>query len=119
MPLLEQRYRLAYAEQPAQGARLVPERLMYGTDWNLVMTAGDIGSYMESFVTVIDSLPSAGSVVDGHSVRDRFFGWNAAEYLGLKKGQPARNRLEAFYKKNEIDVAKSPPGWMPKVDQSS
>jgi hypothetical protein len=113
MAQLEERYKLAYA-----GGGPLPERLMYGTDWNLLMTTGDIDPYMASFVTIIDSLPGAATILDGHTVRDRFFGWNAAEYLGLKQGQPARMRIEAFYKANGIDVLKSPPPWMLKVDKA-
>jgi predicted TIM-barrel fold metal-dependent hydrolase len=114
--MLEERYVSAYADQSTPGNRLLAERLMYGTDWNLLMTNGDIDSYLRSFVELFEGLPNSSATIAGHSIKDRFFGWNAVDFLGLKKGQPTRSRLEVFYEKNDVDYKTTPPVWMVKVD---
>jgi hypothetical protein len=50
-----------------------------------------------------------------HSISTRFFGKNAADWLGLASGQATRMRLEAFYKAKGIDITKNPPTWLAKV----
>ena len=47
------------------------------------------------------------------TIADSFFGGNAVEFLGLRRGERARQRLEAFYARNHVAT----PDWMRKVDR--
>jgi predicted TIM-barrel fold metal-dependent hydrolase len=116
---LEQRYDNAYGDSSTAGNRLLPARMMYGTDWNLVMTGGDLKEYMQGFIELASGLPSGSADLKNHSAADRFLGWNAVEYLGLQKTDKTRQRLEAFYQKNGLDYRNNPPVWMSKVDNAS
>jgi predicted TIM-barrel fold metal-dependent hydrolase len=115
-PSLLSRYVSAYSNQTSPGNKILASRLMYGTDWNLLMTVGKIDSYFKQFLDIFTTLDSSGQSVNGHSVMERFFGWNAVDYIGLRRGQPARQRLEEFYRRHDIDLNRDPPGWMRKVD---
>lgn len=46
------------------------------------------------------------------SLSRKFFGLNAASYLGLRKGERNRTRVDAFYPKHGV----STPDWMRKLD---
>jgi hypothetical protein len=46
------------------------------------------------------------------NLRARFFGQNAASFLGLERGQANRSRLEKFYDAKDMPQ----PVWMSKVD---
>jgi hypothetical protein len=50
---------------------------------------------------------------DFSKLTDAFFGWNAVEWLGLRKGHQTRKRLEDFYSRHGFAV--SP--WSQKVDR--
>lgn len=43
----------------------------------------------------------------------RFFGGNAVNWLGLRKGEPTRVRLDAFYRRHGVPDS----DWMTKVDK--
>ena len=107
---VEERFALGMA-QP-----LFASRMMYGTDWNLLQVTGDIHDYQRRFQALAEGLSNANQVVDGHLVKDRLLGWNAVDYLGLRKGDSARSRLEAFYAANGLNIATQKPEWMRKVD---
>lgn len=115
--LLAKRYQTAYGDGSTPQAQLFAQRLMYGTDWNLVMVSGDIGDYEKNFVALFEGLQNGNQLIDGHKVKDRFFGWNAVEFLGLKSGDRTRQRLEDFYTRNGLDFKQNPPLWMAKVDK--
>lgn len=90
------------------------DRLMFGTDWTMTSILGDkVNAYLADFEQVLSDLegPSFGA---GDS--NRFFGQNAAEFLGLAADEKNRNRLMRFY-------AGSPsigtPSWVNKVDKLS
>lgn len=88
--------------------RLAPlrERLMYGTDWEMVTIEGKATTdYLSRFQAVFDRLDPKGML------GDRFFGINAANHLGLRRGQATRARLDAFHRNSPM-----PPAWMAKVD---
>jgi predicted TIM-barrel fold metal-dependent hydrolase len=114
--LTQERYAAAYNVNP-----LLATRMLYGTDWNLLLHIGNVQDYQKRFQALADGLPNADSVVGGHTVRERFLGWNAVDYLGLRMGEPNRIRLEAFYKANGLDTSNptNKPEWMTKVDKVS
>jgi predicted TIM-barrel fold metal-dependent hydrolase len=97
------------------GNELLPSRLMFGTDWDLLMALGDVKEYLEEFVDLFVKLDLP-NLDDGRTQSEHFFGWNAVDYLGLGIGQPARTRLEKFYGDNNIDIKTNPPVWMAKID---
>ena len=95
--------------------RLLPERLMYGSDWEMLATQVDADRYLDRFISVLgqidDALPEAR--VRGLPPSGAFFGWNAVSYLGLAAGMRTRARLERFYQKHRVPA----PDWMIKVDR--
>jgi len=98
-----------------QAAPVLPSRLMYGTDWNLLINVGKIKPYLSNFISILNQVDTA----TGSHVSERFFGYNAAEWIGLKQGMPARKRLTDFYKNhknNNFDPDRTPPDWMQKLD---
>lgn len=94
----------------------VMSKLMYGTDWKMLLMEVDSAGYMASMLNVLDQadeqLLEAGFDSD---LKNAVMGNNAADFLGLRRGKPARNRLEEFYSKHQIED----PPWMKKVDEQS
>ena len=94
---------------------LLLERLMYGSDWEMLTTQVDADRYFDRFGSVLrqidDALPAARP--QGLRPSEAFFGWNAVSYLGLSTGAKTRGRLEAFYRKHRVPT----PDWMVKVDR--
>ncbi|HLG46235.1 MAG TPA: amidohydrolase family protein [Reyranella sp.] len=80
-------------------------RLMYGTDWEMVIVEGGTTDYLADFEQVIADLDPSGHLAN------RFFGVNAASYLGLAPGGGARMRLERFYAQRG-----TLPSWMSKAN---
>lgn len=94
--------------------RLLTERLMYGTDWTMILPQKNVDNYLAEFIEVIDKVQGAtpGAPATGSaSLANAFFGGNAAQFLGLGKGAKARQRLQNFYDRRKI----SEPDWMRKV----
>ena len=90
---------------------LLGERLMYGTDWEMVVIEGSLTTgYLDDFMAVFDQLAADSSLNPRGDLVNRFFGRNAVEYLGLRKGNATRQRLDAFHR------GRPQPGWMAKVD---
>src|SRR5262249_34104096 len=80
-----------YKETSGKGDAALAQRLMYGTDWEMVVREGPPSEqYLRKFEDIFDSLSPDGKL------SDRFFGMNAAEYLGLHVGQPNRRRLDRY-----------------------
>ena len=92
------------------------QRLMYGTDWEMILTTGKSKKYLANFIQTFAELEKRLSVPPAAwaGLSDEFFGKNAASFLGLRKMEPNRIRLEAFYKSRNIPA----PDWMIKVDAS-
>lgn len=86
------------------------QRVMYGSDWKMLTVEENADRYLRSFATVIDRLEDR--LGNKTNLRARFFGQNAAVYLGLQRGQRNRDRLDEFYARNRV----APPVWMKKVD---
>jgi Predicted metal-dependent hydrolase of the TIM-barrel fold len=85
------------------------ERLMYGTDWHLLMLEHKAAAYATTVAAYVDrnfSDPAA------TRLRHSLFYGTAVEFYGLRKGQQTRKRLDAFYAKH--GVAK--PAWAAAVD---
>ena len=93
--------------------RTLRERLMYGTDWTMILPQKHVERYLSDFIQIINKVENdQPGTVRGTSLANAFFGSNAAEYLGLKSGSANRKRLEAFYLVNKVAT----PDWMRKVD---
>jgi predicted TIM-barrel fold metal-dependent hydrolase len=89
------------------------ERLMYGSDWTMILPQVHVERYLSDFIDVMRRIQPAPqwSPARGTSLADAFFGQNAADYLGLRRGQPNRRRLESFYAANDVPE----PDWMRKL----
>jgi predicted TIM-barrel fold metal-dependent hydrolase len=90
-------------ETDGKGNASLANRFMYGTDWEMTITQGHIETYLANFEGVFES----------KQVARKFFGENAADFAGLRKGQPTRLRLQKFYDRHKIPA----PDWMRKIDQ--
>lgn len=95
---------------------LMGERLMYGSDWSMILTQKNVDQYLAGFIRVIDAVSQQAPQLKprGTSLANAFFGVNAAEFLGLRKGRGNRRRLESFYTRHGVAT----PDWMEKVDRS-
>lgn len=93
--------------------RIMLERLMYGSDWSMILTEKNVSSYLADFIKVIRMIEAGEPGIGARrtSLSNAFFGYNAVEYLGLRKGRGNRGRLEKFYEKNKVPD----PDWMKKV----
>jgi hypothetical protein len=95
-----------------KGDAALAQRLMYGTDWEMIMLVGRISDqYLKRFETVFDALNQDSSLGADGKLSDRFFGINAAIFLGLGIGQMNRLRLDRYY------AIGPKPAWMSKVDK--
>jgi predicted TIM-barrel fold metal-dependent hydrolase len=94
--------------------RIMLERLMYGTDWTMILPQKNVERYLSDFVDVMRRIVQAEPDIGarGTTLPDAFFGRNAVEFLGLRAGQKNRVRLERFYSLNNVPT----PDWMTKVD---
>lgn len=89
------------------------ERLMYGSDWSMILTQKNVKHYLANFIELMARVEEAapGKVVRQTTLSDAFFGRNAAEFLGLRQNRGNRKRLERFYAANAV----AQPDWMTKV----
>jgi predicted TIM-barrel fold metal-dependent hydrolase len=83
------------------GTNAVSKKLLYGSDWYMLSDVHNWSEYLHNFMSVIDD-----------SYRTRFFGLNAVDFLGLKKFDQTRNRIDAFLEKNRVPT----PKWAELVD---
>jgi predicted TIM-barrel fold metal-dependent hydrolase len=97
----------------AKDQAALAQRLMYGTDWEMIIIEGTgTASYLKEFEKVFDGLDADASLGAKGRLSDRFFGQNAANFLGLHLGSATRGRIEAFYMQTGVAAAE----WMAKVD---
>lgn len=110
---LERTLRDLFRQTSHKGPAALAQRLLYGTDWEmtLISEAGD-REYLEEFHRILSLFDQDGTLGSAGRLSDRFFGENAADFMGLRGGRPARERLDAFYRQE--GVAK--PMWAHKVD---
>jgi hypothetical protein len=100
-----------YRDTKSKGDAALAQRLMYGTDWEMIVREGrSSGDYLARFETMFSELDSYDLGAKGH-LSDRFFGANAAMFLGLGPNEPNRIRLDRFY------GLSAKPAWMSKVDR--
>jgi predicted TIM-barrel fold metal-dependent hydrolase len=93
--------------------RILADRLMYGTDWTMILPQANVDKYLLQFIDVMDQVQGASvaRTSNGSSLVDAFFGRNAVRFLGLAPGKRNRFRLEQFYGRRKI----SSPDWLGKV----
>lgn len=93
---------------------LLAQRLMYGSDWEMLIITGTASkNYLNIFEHIFSELGD--DPVPGTSGKTQFFGFNAANYLSLRAGSATRRRLDDFYSTRGIPPAQ----WVPKVDHPS
>lgn len=83
----------------------VERKVMYGSDWSFISREKFHGRYLETMASWLIR-----KVVGKKTTYD-IMGNNAANFLGLRKGDANRRRLETFYK--DYDIPK--PDWMEMV----
>jgi predicted TIM-barrel fold metal-dependent hydrolase len=71
---------------------VIAQRLLYGSDWFLLSDCASPASFEKDMRTTL-----TGVVGTERSVA--VFGNNAVDFIGLRRGQQARERLEAFYRR--------------------
>ncbi len=81
----------------------VRTRLMYASDWIMLAKEKGANDYFERHVKAFLSR-------FGWYRTLLFVGWNAARFVGLRKGEATRARLDRFF------ADKSKPTWMDQVD---
>jgi predicted TIM-barrel fold metal-dependent hydrolase len=92
-------------EDQIAGNAGIGRRLLYGSDWFLLSDCAAPEGYESTLrQTAADTLGADGAV--------RLFGENAVDYLGLRRGQPARQRLDRFYERYKVEGA-----WRGVVDR--
>ena len=85
-------------------------RLMYGSDWKMLILEKHSDDYLERFNRLMTELS-----FDDDLLKVNFFGANAAKFLGLHVGDASRDRLDRFYEDQDISL----PVWISKVDTTS
>ncbi len=88
-------------------------QLLYGTDWHMPHTAF-VGA---DFLPLVEMLLDQSGL---SSEKNAIMGTRAVELFGLKRGQPTRERLEAFYERRGAEFAGRPftpkdIDWMQKL----
>jgi predicted TIM-barrel fold metal-dependent hydrolase len=93
--------------------RIMQERLMYGTDWTMILPQKNVERYLSDFIDVMRRIEAIEPGIGARqtTLSNAFFGLNAVEFLGLKAGRGNRRRLETFYAQNSVPQ----PDWMRKV----
>lgn len=112
-PELLRNLRQLYEDPLLPGRAPLAARFMYGTDWEMTLTEGSIDGYLADFISLFDELETR-PAIRRQQVADlsgRFFGGNAADWAGLRKGEATRNRLEAFYSAHGVPT----PDWSAKL----
>jgi len=90
---------------------LLPHRLMYGTDWQMLVNRTEAPLYLERFISVMArSSRQCLRRPGGRRLAEAFFGWNAVDYFGATRGLELTGRLDAFYTKHGVPT----PDWIPR-----
>lgn len=83
-------------------------KMLYGTDWKMLVTEEKTKEYLKIFELILNE-PEIKVFVSGEQ-RQKIFGKNGADYLGLYSGSNNnRSRIEKFYQ------GKMLPHWISKV----
>jgi predicted TIM-barrel fold metal-dependent hydrolase len=110
-PQVEGQLRTLLRNSVHKGNAALSHRLMYGSDWEMVIMEGGTTAYLDLFGDILGDLSQDGTISPRHDLADRFFGLNAAAYLGLHKGEANRWRLERFFGSRTLP-------WMVKLDKT-
>lgn len=108
---VETQFRSLLLQTVGKGDAALGRRLMYGTDWEMVIIEGGTSAYLDLFESVLGDLARDSALDPDKDLTDRFFGLNAATYLGLRRGDYNRARLDRFF-------GSARPHWMAKVDKA-
>jgi predicted TIM-barrel fold metal-dependent hydrolase len=113
-PLLEA-LRQLYEETVTRGDAALANRFMYGTDWLMTLSNGGVDRYLDRFVDLFGKLEQQPAFRRARlqSLTEKFLGLNAARWLGLRRGEGTRDRLERFYAAHGVPT----PDWAQKVDR--
>ena len=115
-PTLESALRKVFRATRHRGPAALAQRLMYGSDWSmLIIEGGNTAGYLETFQKIISELDGDPSLGAAGKLSDRFFALNAVEHLSLRSGKTnsTRSRLDAFYAAKSVPT----PQWAAKVDR--
>jgi predicted TIM-barrel fold metal-dependent hydrolase len=116
-PLLELYKKALSWKGSGQARAVLPDRLMYGSDWSLVMLETSMEKYFNDFVSMYARLDASLGIPNDPrgTLTNRFFGENAVDYLGLRDGS-TRKRLTDFYADRGMTFGgDGMPGWMCKL----
>ena len=102
-----------FKQSAANGTPNPYERLMYGTDWYLLIRESGYTSYLAKFRQLMQEIDK--ELPAEPLISQRFFALNAVRWLGLLPGDCTRKRLERFYTNNQIDLDHNPPDWITKI----
>jgi predicted TIM-barrel fold metal-dependent hydrolase len=93
--------------------RIMLERMMYGTDWTMILPQKNADRYLREFIQVIARIEALepGIGARNTTLSNAFFSRNAVEFLGLQPNRGNRRRLDAFYEHNNVVR----PDWMAKL----
>jgi predicted TIM-barrel fold metal-dependent hydrolase len=92
---------------------VLPKRLLFGSDWKMLLLEAHADQYLKDFDTVFETL--AKSPPGGLDLRDLVtdaLGRNAIAALGLHVGGKSRRRIDDFYAAHQI----AEPQWMRSTD---
>lgn len=105
-----------------KGNPVAGERLMYGSDWQMIIMENYWGDYLQACRHMIQKIESAlrqPDSVEWKGFEQNFFGANAARYLGLEPPSDDRpnnlSRLCDFYRRNQVPE----PAWMTKLGRTA
>ncbi|MFJ2682459.1 hypothetical protein ACIOYV_01815 [Pseudomonas sp. NPDC087342] len=113
-PQLLETLKKLYDATASKGSAALANRFMYGTDWEMTLAQGKIDTYLSDFERLMQELESRPAIKHAGlgGLANKFFGQNAADWIGLHKGGSARKRLDKFYAGNGMGL----PDWAKKVD---
>jgi len=104
--------RILFHETAKKDSAALAQRLMYGSDWEMLIIAGAANTgYLADFEQIFAQLDSDSTLGAKGKLSDRFFGFNAVNYLSLRPGSATRTRLDAFYTAHGIRT----PQWAHKI----
>lgn len=96
-----------------KGNAALAQRLMYGSDWEMMLIEGpNVDQYLARFESIFAELDGDPTLGAAGRLSDQFFGRNAVTLFGLRQNEQTRTRLERFYARRGVPV----PVWMRKVD---
>lgn len=95
-------------DPPKIGDGILDRRFLYGSDWKMLAAERGSRKYLEKYQGMMQHMASDLRKPD---MPVDFFGRNAVEFLGLRRGEQARVRLENFYSDKKLPA----PEWFTKM----